>query len=45
MVFNYTRGKLGINALRSSYVSYENSEAIKNGKQLTVKQKEKSRKE
>jgi hypothetical protein len=27
--------------LRSSYVSYENSEAIRNGKQLTVKQKEK----
>ena len=27
--------------MRSSYVSYENSEAIRNGKQLTVNQKEK----
>ena len=41
MIFNYTGKKVGINALRSSYVSFENSEAIRNGKQLTVKQKEK----
>ena len=40
-LFSYTGKKVGINALRSSYVSYENSEAIRNGKQLTVKQKEK----
>jgi hypothetical protein len=33
--------QVGINALRSSYVSYRNSEAIKNGKQLSVKDKEK----
>jgi hypothetical protein len=36
MIFNYTGKRVGINALRSSYVSYENSEAIRNGKQLTL---------
>ena len=41
MIFNYTGKKVGINALRSSYVSYMNSEAIRNGKQLTVNQKDK----
>ena len=40
-IFSYTGKKVGVNALRSSYVSYMNSEAIKNGKQLTVNQKEK----
>ncbi len=43
-IFSYTGKRVGINALRSSYVSYMNSEVIKNGKQLTVKQKEKWRK-
>jgi hypothetical protein len=38
--FSYEGKRVGINALRSSYVSYMNSEATKNGKQLTVKQKE-----
>jgi hypothetical protein len=41
MIFNHTGKRVGINALRSSYVFYMNSEAIRNGKQLTVKQKEK----
>jgi hypothetical protein len=41
MIFNYTGKKVGINALRSSCVSFINSEAIKNGKQLTVNQKDK----
>ena len=41
IIFNYTGKKVGINALRSSYVSYMNSEAIRNGKQLTVNQKDK----
>jgi hypothetical protein len=41
MIFNYTGKKVGINSLRSSYVSFKNSEAIKNGKQLTVNQKDK----
>ena len=40
-IFSYTGKKVGVNALRSSYVSYMNSEAIRNGKQLTVNQKEK----
>ena len=40
-IFSYTGKRVGINALRSSYVSYMNSEAIKNGKQLSVKDKEK----
>ncbi|MFN9942263.1 MAG: hypothetical protein ACK56I_22595, partial [bacterium] len=30
-----------VNTFRSSYVTYINSEAIKNGRQLTVKEKEK----
>ena len=41
IIFNYTGKKVGINALRSSYVAYMNSEAIRNGKQLTVNQKDK----
>ena len=40
-IFSYTGKRIGINVLRSSYVSHTNSEAIKNGKQLTVKQREK----
>jgi hypothetical protein len=40
-IFKYTEKRVGVNALRSSYVSYMNSEAIKNGKQLNVKQKDK----
>jgi hypothetical protein len=40
-IFSYTGKNVGVNALRSSYVSFMNSEAIKNGKQLTVNQKEK----
>ena len=40
-IFSFTGKRVGINALRSSYVSYRNSEAIKNGKQLSVKDKEK----
>ena len=40
-IFSYTGKRVGVNALRSSYVSYANSEAIRNGKQLTVNQKEK----
>jgi hypothetical protein len=37
--FVETGKKVSVNSLRSSYVSYLNSEAIKNGKQLTVAQK------
>ena len=40
-IFSYTGKRVGVNALRSSYVSYMNSEAIKNGRQLSVKQKDK----
>ncbi len=40
-IFSYTGKKVGINSLRSSYVPFENSDAIRNGKQLTVNQKEK----
>ena len=41
-IFHYTgRRRVDIIALRRSYVSYRNSEAIKNGKQLSVKDKEK----
>ena len=40
-IFHYTGKRVGVNALRSSYVSFMNSEAIKNGKQLSVKQKDK----
>ena len=40
-IFSYTEKRVGINALRSSYVSFRDSEAIKNGKQLSVKDKEK----
>ena len=39
-IFEYTGKTIGVNSLRSSYVSYRNSEAIKNGHQLTVNQKE-----
>ena len=40
-IFSFTGKSVSVNSLRSSYVSYMNSEAIKNGKQLSVKQKEK----
>ena len=40
-IFSYTGKRVGINALRSSYVSYRTSESIKNGKQLSLKDKEK----
>ena len=40
-IFSYTGKKVGVNSLRSSYVSSKNSEAIQNGKQLSVNQKEK----
>ena len=40
-IFSYTGKNVGVNSLRSSYVSFMNSEAIKNGKQLSVKQKDK----
>ena len=40
-LFSHTGKSVSVNSLRSSYVSYMNSEAIKKGKQLTVNQKEK----
>lgn len=40
-LFLFTGKSVSVNSLRSSYVSYMNSEAIKNGKQLSVNQKEK----
>ena len=40
-LFKFTGKSISVNSLRSSYVSFLNSEAIANGKQLTVKQKEK----
>ncbi len=40
-MFLFTGKNVSANVFRSSYVSYVNSEAIKNGKQLTVKEKEK----
>lgn len=40
-IFSYTGKSVSVNTFRSSYVSYANSEAIKNGKQLTVREKEK----
>jgi hypothetical protein len=40
-IFAFTGKRVSVNSLRSAYVSYMNSEAIKNGKQLTVNQKEK----
>ena len=40
-MFQFTGKNVSVNVFRSSYVSYMNSEAIKNGKQLTVKEKEK----
>ena len=40
-MFLFTGKMVSVNVFRSSYVSYMNSEAIKNGKQLTVKEKEK----
>jgi hypothetical protein len=38
-IFASTKKRIGVNSLRSSYVSFRNSEAIKNGKQLTKKDK------
>ena len=40
-LFSSTGKNVSVNTFRSSYVSYVNSEAIKKGKQLTVKEKEK----
>ena len=40
-IFLYTGKAVSVNALRSSYVTYMNTEAIKKGKPLTVKDKEK----
>ena len=40
-IFAYTGKMVSVNTFRSSYVSFVNREAIKNGKQLTMKQKEK----
>ena len=40
-IFSYTGKMVSVNTFRSSYVSYVNREAIKNGRQLTVKEKEK----
>jgi len=40
-MFAFTGKSVSVNTFRSSYVSYVNSEAIKNGRQLTVKEKEK----
>lgn len=40
-IFSFTGKSVSVNSLRSSYVSYMNSEAIKNGKQLSIKQKDK----
>ena len=39
--FASTEKKVSVNSLRSSYVSYLNSEAIKNGRQLSTAQKDK----
>ena len=40
-MFQYTGKMVSVNVFRSSYVSYMNSEAIRSGKQLTVREKEK----
>ena len=40
-LFTFTGKMVSVNTFRSSYVTYINSEAIKNGRQLTVKEKEK----
>jgi len=40
-IFSFTGKKVSVNTFRSSFVSYANSQAIKNGRQLTVKDKEK----
>lgn len=40
-LFLFTGKSVSVNSLRSSYVSYMNSEAINTGKQLSVNQKEK----
>ncbi len=40
-IFAYTGKMVSVNTFRSSYVSYVNSEAIKRGRQMTVKDKEK----
>ena len=39
-IFAKTGKRVGVNSLRSSYVSYRNSEAIKHGKQLSYKEKD-----
>ena len=40
-IFSFTGKKVSVNTFRSSFVSYANSQAIKNGRQLTIKDKEK----
>lgn len=40
-LFTFTGKMVSVNTFRSSFVTYINSEAIKNGRQLTVKEKEK----
>ena len=40
-VFLYTGKMVSVNTFRSSYVSYVNREAVKNGRMLSVKEKEK----
>jgi len=39
-LFAFTGKAVSVNTFRSSYVSYRNREAIRNGRQLTMKQKE-----
>ena len=39
-LFAFTGKAVSVNTFRSSYVSYRNREAIKRGRQLTMKQKE-----
>jgi hypothetical protein len=40
-IFSFTGKKVSVNTFRSSYVSYANSQAIKRGRQMTIKDKEK----
>ena len=40
-IFSFTGKNVSVNTFRSSYISWVNSEAIKNGKQMTIKDKEK----
>ena len=40
-IFSFTGKNVSVNTFRSSYISWVNSEAIKRGKQMTIKDKEK----